>query len=267
MPLLGQNMEQAKAAGAGGTFTYSRTRMNNLAASEYTLVTIVDDVSGSTANFTKEMEDANGSIVEACRSSPRADNLLMRHLVFGTRVFDDTQRGHGWKALPDINPGDYAGTLAPDDLTALFDGTMNAVEVTISQGDDMRKSGYDVNACIFVKTDGLNNSSTATAKMIAAAIQRARQNETLQSFLMVLIGVNVGNPTIDKALADFAKEAGFDQYVPLADAKPDTLKKLANFVSKSISSSSQALATKGPSKPINPASAGLTTTPNASITI
>jgi hypothetical protein len=137
----------------------------------------------------QEMEAANGSIVEACRQSPRADNMLVRHVVFSTRVYDDTQRGHGWKPLPGINPGDYhRPARAPDDLTALYDATLNAIEVTVAQGDDMRNSGYDVNACIFVKTDGLNNSSTATVKMIREALDRARQDETLQSILMVLIG-------------------------------------------------------------------------------
>ena len=255
MPILGNEMEAAQTA--QNNFGFSRTRMGNLGSTEYTLVTVVNDVSGSTAQFTKPMEDALKEVFKSCRKSPRADSLLMRHIVFGTRVFPDTVRGHGWKLLANLNENDYTGSLAPDDLTALYDATLDAVEVTISQAQDMRKQDYEVNAVIFVITDGLNNSSTATTRMIKAAIERARQSETLQSVLTVLIGVNVTSGGVQQGLDDFKNEAGFDQYVELANATQNTLAKLAQFVSKSISSSSTALATKGPSVPINPASIGI----------
>jgi hypothetical protein len=248
-------MEQVQSPSSN--YTYSRTRIENLGATEYTLVTIVNDVSGSTATFQAEMEKTNAAIVEACRHSPRADNLLLRQLVFSTQVYPDTQRGHGFKLLANINPGDYTGMLAPDDLTALYDATLDAVEVTIANAEDLRKNDFEVNAAIFIQTDGLNNASTHTMKSIAAAIKRARQNEVLQSVLTVLIGINVSDPDIKRELEKFQKEAGLDQFVAVADATPRTLAKVAQFVSKSISSSSQALATKGPSVPINPSSIGI----------
>ena len=49
MPLLGNEMEAAQTT--QNNFGYSRTRIGNLAASEYTLVAKTFDVSGSTAGF------------------------------------------------------------------------------------------------------------------------------------------------------------------------------------------------------------------------
>ena len=48
-----------------------------------------------------------------------------------------------------------------------------------------------------------------------------------------------------------AINAGFTQYIELADAKANTLAKLADFVSRSISSQSQSLNTGGPSKSLS----------------
>jgi len=57
-------------------YGYSATRLEELGATEYTVVTIVCDVSGSTAAFTFDMEEAITRILQASKFSPRADNLL-----------------------------------------------------------------------------------------------------------------------------------------------------------------------------------------------
>src|SRR5438128_2007010 len=58
------------------SYGYSATRIDNLGATEYTLASIVCDVSGSTSPFLGEMEAAIRKIVQACKYSPRADNLM-----------------------------------------------------------------------------------------------------------------------------------------------------------------------------------------------
>ena len=63
-------------------YGYSATRLDELGATEYTVVTIACDVSGSTAAFIFDMEAAITRIVQACKSSPRADNLLLRLVAF-----------------------------------------------------------------------------------------------------------------------------------------------------------------------------------------
>src|SRR6478672_10340980 len=65
-----------------GQYGFSATRIDHLGASEYTLVTIVTDVSPSVGSLVKEMETALREIVTACKYSPRADNLMLRLVTF-----------------------------------------------------------------------------------------------------------------------------------------------------------------------------------------
>ena len=58
-------------------YGYSATRLEDLGATEYTIVTVVTDISGSTSAFIFDMEAAIARIVQACKFSPRADNLLL----------------------------------------------------------------------------------------------------------------------------------------------------------------------------------------------
>src|SRR5215210_2260937 len=90
-------------------YGYSATRPEELGAAEYTVVTVACDVSGSTAAFTFDMEAAITRIVESCKLSPRADNLLLRLVAF-----DDTlSEVHGFKLLENCDAADYGGVLRP----------------------------------------------------------------------------------------------------------------------------------------------------------
>ncbi|UCE66565.1 MAG: hypothetical protein JSU85_00700, partial [Candidatus Zixiibacteriota bacterium] len=52
-------------------------------------------------------------------------------------------------------------------------------------------------------------------------------------------------------LDDFKDKANLQQFVNAGNATPKTLAKLANFISKSISSQSQSLGTGGPSQSLS----------------
>ncbi len=67
--------------GAGG-FQFSAVRIEDLGATEYTLVTIVCDISGSVIPFADSLLECIKSIITACQKSPRAENLLIRLLHF-----------------------------------------------------------------------------------------------------------------------------------------------------------------------------------------
>ena len=93
----------------GGAFKFSAVRPEHLGATEYTLVTIVTDISGSVSGFEKTLRTAVIDAVQACEKSPRADNLLVRLVTFNTRL----QEVHGFKTLRQINPQqDYTRELA-----------------------------------------------------------------------------------------------------------------------------------------------------------
>lgn len=225
-------------------YGYSATRLEELGATEYTVVTIACDVSGSTAAFTFDMESAITKIVQACRFSPRADNLLLRLIAF-----DDTlSELHGFKLLENCNPADYGGILQSGGSTALYDATENAVASTINYGQKLSAGDFSANAILFVITDGMDNASKQSAKGVKRALSRAVTSEALEAVVSILIGVNVQNPEVSNYLNQFQTNAGFSQYVELDKADARTLAQLAEFVSQSISAQSQALGTGGPSQ-------------------
>jgi hypothetical protein len=244
MPKLGgsQNLQQQQA----GNFHFSGTRIEDLGATEYTLVTVVGDRSGSTQAFQKDMENVLKEIVDACQKSPRADNLMLRLVTFD----DQEQEVHGFKLLQDIHKGDYDGVMPPGGMTALFDAACNGIEATNAYGRKLLEQDFSVNGIVFVLTDGDDNRSTNTASQVKKALEAAVSGENLESMVSILIGVNIQNPAYAAFLQKFHADAGFTQYVELKDATKNTLAKLAQFVSKSISSQSQALGTGGPSQSI-----------------
>jgi hypothetical protein len=227
------------------SFGYSAIDISTLKDSEYTLVGIVADRSGSVASFAREEEKALKEIVAACHRSPRADLLMLRYTTFDDRIGEV----HGFKLLQDCNGGDYDNTLSPGGMTALYDASINGVDAIARFGRDLVAKDYTANGILFVITDGDNNSGmNMNPAAVKQAVQQALQTECLESLVTILIGVNVQDPSMSTYLSNFAQVAGFTQYVEIAKADEKTLAKLAAFVSKSISSQSQALGTGGPSQ-------------------
>jgi uncharacterized protein YegL len=220
-----------------GQYGYSATRVDDLGAAEYTLVTIVCDVSPSVSSFVKEMEKALRAIVQACKYSPRADNLLVRLVTFHGRM-DEV---HGFKMLERCNLDDYKKTLKIGSATALYDAAENAISAVGAYGKQLTDSGMDVNGIVFVITDGWDCASTLGVRHVREALTGAVQKESLRSLISILVGVNVSDPQIGAYLQDFRNEAGFTQYVEIDKADAQSLAALADFVSRSISLQSQAL--------------------------
>jgi hypothetical protein len=225
-------------------YGYSATRIEHLGATEYTIATIVCDVSGSTASFAFDMESAIAKIVEACKFSPRADNLMIRLVAFD----DSLDEIHGFKLLETCNVADYGGILRPGGSTALFDATENSLSATINYGQQLSAGDFSANAILFVITDGMDNASKFSAKKVKETLARAVSSEALESVISVLIGVNVADKSVSQHLKQFQTEAGITQYVEIDKADAKTLSRLALFVSRSISAQSKALGTGGQSQ-------------------
>lgn len=229
---------------AGSHYGFSAKRIEDLGATEYTIVAITADKSGSVDAFRGEIEDCIKEIVKSCRHSPRADNLMMRLTTFD----DQLEEIHGFRPFSECDVDDYTNCVQPGGLTALYDAGCNAVASATAYGKNLTESDFDVNAIVFVITDGDDNRSKMTVPELKKQLENAVRSEALESVVSVLIGVNVQNPTLSHYLSDLSAQAGFTQYVELGDAKANTLAKLADFVSRSISAQSQALGTGGPSQ-------------------
>lgn len=242
MPILrDEDMEMHPIQGA--YFTFSAIRITRLGATDQTLAVIAVDTSGSTISFRRQMEAAMKSIIESCRRSPRADSMLVRAVKFDTAV----EEIHGFKPLVEIAPTSYDHALGNDGgMTALYDAAYTAIESSRQFGATLVANEFATNAVVFVITDGCNNSGTMTASMVRQALGNAVASEDLESIRSVFIGIGPDQATLKRVSDD----CGFDQYVEVATADPNTLAKLAQFVSQSMTSQSQALGTGGPSKQI-----------------
>lgn len=241
MPRLNDNLEEHKPQ--IGAYGFSGTRIDALGATEYTLVTIAQDVSSSVQNFKSEMEKCIQEIVKACKFSPRADNLMIRLTEFAS----DLNEIHGFKQLESCNLADYKDVLNVGGMTALFDASENAATSTARYGKQLMEKDFDVNGILFVITDGRNNHSTLNINAVKESFKEALKSESLESMVSILVGVDVSDPDVSSALTKFKEDAGFTQYLEIDNADSKTLAKLAEFVSKSISSQSQSLGTGGPS--------------------
>jgi len=231
-------------------YGYSAVRMEDLGATEYTLVTLLCDVSVSVAEFKEDLEKCLKEIVKSCKKSPRADNLMIRLIQFNENFYET----HGFKLLEQCDLDDYNDCLNVGGWTAAYDATHNAVEATGDFACQLIDQEYTtaVNGVMFILTDGLDNRSKQTPTTIKNAQQKVLQEEKLtEKLITILVGVNVGHPDISAKLSKFKDEAGLTQYEEIANANEKTLAKLAQFVSKSISSVSKSLQTGTASKPIS----------------
>ena len=245
MPRIGEDLETH--ALPTGSFGYSAARMDDLGATEYTLVTLVVDTSGSVAAFKPEMESCIREVVQACKLSPRADNLMVRLVTFA----DSMDEFHGYKLLEQCNLDDYQNCLVVGGVTALFDASENAILASSDYAQKLVDNDFQVNGIVVIVTDGCDNDSAGTADSVQAALAGALKSEVLKSLVSILIGVNIQDPQVSAELKAFNQHAGISRYEEIAKADAKTLAKLAEFISKSISAQSQALGTGGASQPVS----------------
>jgi uncharacterized protein YegL len=244
MPRLDNSMQGYKL---GGNFTFTAKRIEKLGATEYTLVTIALDESGSVDGFETELRAMLVQAVESCKRSPRSDNLLVRVLYFSSKYPKGVSEIHGFKPLSEIDTNAYP-VPSPGGITPLCDATYSGIGAMNAYGKDLFAQDYLANGIGFVITDGGENASTATMDMVKQEFKKAVSGECLESLVSVLIGVNADmcRPLLEK----FSRDAGFDKYIDAGDANERNLAKLAAFVSQSVSSQSQSIGTGGPSQQI-----------------
>lgn len=244
---MATNEDQVINIPGPGNFQFSAVRIEDLGATEYTLVTIVCDISGSVIRFADELMRCIKTIVGASQKSPRAENLLLRLLLFNDELFEI----HGFKNLSEIDVSSY-DPLDPDCMTALYDATYDAAGATLEYAKRLIDQDFDCNGAIYIITDGMDNRSTMVPSAIKDKTDKAQRNEEIESLVTILIGIHDPNKPwsgeVAKALELFKDEAGLTEFLNAGNATEQKLAKLANWVSESISSQSQALGTGAPSQ-------------------
>lgn len=240
--MMDDNMQLMKIPGSGA-FQFSAVKPTSLGATEYTLVTIACDISGSVDAFAKELLDTVKAVVRACQKNPRSENLMLRLISYNDTVYEV----HGFLPLNSINPDDYKA-LQCGGMTALYDAVFSSVGATLSYSESLIAQDFDVNGAVYIITDGMDNRSVTTLKQIANQLSKSKKSEVIESLITVLVGVNTSDDECKRYLETFRVDADLTQFVDVGDATPQKLAKLGGWVSKSISSQSQALGTGGPSQ-------------------
>lgn len=228
-------------------YGFSATRIDALGASKYTLVEIVMDISSSVCSYAAELGVCLKEIINACKKDDNAENLMIRVTFFNHGLCEY----HGFKLLNSLNPDDYLNVVQPSGSTALYDAAVESIEAASTYGKQLVASDFSANCVVFIITDGEDNMSKHDVSKIKAALATAQKAECLESINTVLVGVCPSTGGTTQYLTDLQQNAGFQQYVCIGDGSANKLAKLAQFVSKSVSSTSQALGTGGPSKSLS----------------
>lgn len=240
MPRLLDDANMMK--GSVGNFGYSAVRPDKLGAAEYTLVLIGGDISSSISGFESEINECIKAAVKACKKSPRAENLLIRRISFGSAVREE----HGFMLLSGIDPDAYQ-PIPAGGSTVLLDAIYSGVGASQQYGSDLVKNGYAVNAISFFVTDGQDVGSKMGIHEIKKLLGDITKAEQIESHLTILIGINSSGLKVYQQ--KLVKDMGFGQYIDAGDATKENLAKLANFMSRSISSQSSSIG-KGASQPL-----------------
>lgn len=242
------DMEVGQIGGTQG-FNFSGVKLEKLGAMDYTLVTIAVDVTGSVFGFENDLRESLITAIEACQKSSYSENLLVRVIKFSDQFPNGVEELNGFKLLTEIDARNDYEQFRPGGMTPLYDACYSAIGAMNAYGQKLRNDDFGVNAIAFIITDGYENASVATARMVKEEMQKAVTGEIVESMVSVLIGVNAGE--YRQRLERFQQEAEITQYIDAGEATKGKLAKLAEFVSQSVSSQSQMLGTGGPSQNIS----------------
>jgi hypothetical protein len=232
-----------------GNFGFSGIGIDSLGASEYTLVTIALDVTGSLHGEESSLEEMLKAAIRSCEHSPKPENILLRVVYFSDRFNNSVQEIHGFKHLSAIKVDQEYSGISTGGMTPLCDAAVSSVGSIRRYAERLYDEEYLVNGILFVITDGGENSSSTTTQGVKGEIQNAIKSEKLESLISILIGV--GDDNCKSTLEAFKDDAALDVYIDAGDVSERTLARIVNFISQSVSSQSQALGTAGASQNIS----------------
>lgn len=227
-------------------FSFSGEAIHDLTGNDhYTLVCIAIDCSSSTLGFVNQMKDSVLQIINACRGSKLINSVLVRMTTFRNHNVDEIL---GY-TLPNKIDDSVVNLISAGGSTPLNDACVESVESASTYGKKLAESFYITNAIVFVITDGEENTSkiVASPSVVNKKVCDVKREESLESIKTVLVGL-CGCSDINSYLQNYKDQAGFDDYVNASLGDVQAFKKLGNFVSQSISSTSNALGTGAPSK-------------------
>lgn len=237
-----KELQNIISIGTPGTFQFSAINPDELQESEYTIAVTAVDTTGSLAGWESKIEELLKTIVKSCQKDARRDFILLRQLQFNSGI--GIKEFHGFLEVPHIDLNCYKIAKC-DNMTNLCDVAVESISCIQSFSKILKSRDYDVNAILFIVTDGMDNDSSFSLSDIRKKMEEIVHDEEIESFITILIGLN--DEDCDQYLKEFKKETGFAHQLSAGQVDEDSLAKIAGFISSSISSQSQALGSGGPS--------------------
>lgn len=247
MPRFNMKNDDTMEEIVSSNYKFSVVKVDELGSTEQTLVTIVVDKSGSLHGHDRELEKMISEAVSSCKKSSRAESIIVRVVAFDNRETEI----HGFRQLNSIDvDNDYSNVISTGGGTALYDAAHNSILATRDYGKMLVDQDFAANAIVFLITDGCDEHSSLTANSVKKVVEDTRKSEMLDSVAVVLVGMTTGSYATQR-LDDFKNTAELDEYIEMGEVTSQKLAKLAGYVSNSVSSTSQALGTGGPSQSLS----------------
>lgn len=235
-----------------GNFGYSAAKLDHLAnvgGAEFTLVTILSDVSSSVQGFKVEMEaclrNSISELIEWAGKAGKENAVMFRWVTFGSTV----EEQHGFRLLAECDPGDYR--LDVGGQTHCYEAATKALRATGDYALRLAKADWMVNALTIPITDGQEypgDRAFPLSGVKEALVEMCETHEGIESHVGILVGVNTaGNDPVKGYLAKFEAEAGWDHMRTIEEATADGLADLTQLIVSSVSSQSQGIGSGGAS--------------------
>lgn len=202
--------------------------LDDIEATEVTLVSLLIDDSGSMGGFEKAVADGHKELLDALRGSKQKDSFLV-----GMWALNRPDPYHSYVKVDDAVKLD-GRNYRPNGGTPLVDRWMEMLAANVAYAQQLRASGTAVRSIAVVITDSEDNMSrrfsVADAKRLAEDLLKSEQ------FILAMVGM--GN---EAEFRGMARQMGIpDGSVLVAGKTASEIRKIFRLVSQSVIRASQA---------------------------
>lgn len=229
--LITGNLGPLVLAGAAGK------ALEDITASDVTLVTLLIDASGSIADrgLEQAVRDGQNALLDAFGGAKEKDSVLLALWLFN----GDQKVVHAYLPVDDatrLDPRNYRGQGG----TRLYDTWCDALTANVAYAQRLRDGGTPTRSVVVVVTDGEDVGSTRSSRDCASL-----SKDLLASELFTLAFVGVGKDTQFELIAAAMGVPASCVHVQ-RDATPGGLRKTFQLVSRSAIRASQGKVAPGP---------------------
>jgi uncharacterized protein YegL len=207
--------------------------IDDLDATEATLVATVLDASGSMHYFAKSVIDEHNNAVEAVKKSKGSATILWSQWQFS----DKAVPAHGYMKVEDLQPmtsKDYR----PTGGTALYDATISCLTALTIYGQQLTDNGVPNRRILFILSDGDDNVSNSSIVDVKTAIESCRRKE---NYIFAFAGFGDSGPELEK----LALQMGIPADCVTNGKDASSLRRIFQQMSQSVSRVSQGSASTG----------------------